>query len=700
MILADVRLLSGQRSKIPRANIKIYDLVKVNIYCFIYACYELEPEFESEEIMPRVEINFAKLRSSMKVRIRVNNCKTDANGVLKEDEMSVNSDVCTKNPIFGKRNQGVFKYATTEVMGSIDLAPNFILHVKNIHQSGFSILGKKSKLIGTISMHPTDQTKFVRLRDDNDLTDKLKPKFYTIKNNGEIKGKLLGFFAYSSSAKNEISLDKFRNTFKLSMKNFKLDFSVVGLRNLDSRNSKPEIHLAIPSYRFLAKIVPKKIGQRLDMSKEEKEGDAIAQISVYDPTEYKKSVSSNLLDYNPNICKCVKIDDLLLPSDPLYWPRAEITIINTESSGEKLFHTINLIECCEELVSALKLKKYLEAIGIKKKTEGKKDISSMAFGNGDETTGTNTIWKAEEQRTIIFRNSVKGKTWQKAPGKATFGNMGGTNLNPRGTRKKVGLGLIEENGVEEDEEDDSDEVEGFNNPFYRKQFSKKRSLGASESKPQGTNLMISGIGMNHIDQNNPSDTINIDKSRIPNVYFEELEPLNLLGESHRAATESGFYNGFTLQCLNLHKKLEMNKRKSRILEFRQKIKELKSDPNYDENLLSNYITRIKIIQNEFVNENKFFDYNLNDDKENFNYGRKIEKGNVDDSLKLPYKKLKLYFVGGNFTRVKGIRVNNFVHTGASKGGILKGGVRIRSKEAEEIEELQKTRKSSKGNSLI
>lgn len=102
-----------------------------------------------------------------------------------------------------------------------------------------------------------------------------------------------------------------------------------------------------------------------------------------------------------------------------------------------------------------------------------------------------------------------------------------------------------------------------------------------------------------------------------------------------------------------------------------------------------------MIEREYVNEKKFFNYNLNDEKENFNYGRRIEKGNVDDHLKLPYKKMKLYFVGGKFMKIRGFKENNFVHTGATKGGILKGGVRIRPYETEELEKLEKARNTSK-----
>lgn len=82
-ILADVRLLSGNQINIPRANFKNYDAVKVKFLCFIYGCYELEPDLLSNQVQAGVEIYFSKLTP-----------KTHTNLFLK-------SEIRTKNPIFG-----------------------------------------------------------------------------------------------------------------------------------------------------------------------------------------------------------------------------------------------------------------------------------------------------------------------------------------------------------------------------------------------------------------------------------------------------------------------------------------------------------------------------------------------------------------------------------------------------------------------
>lgn len=601
MILSNVQLLSGQQSKIPRPNLKVYDIVKIRLYCFIYACYELEPETESEEVKARIEINFAKLHSMQKVILNFPKIiskiflicfgKTGKNGEFLEDDMSFNSKFSTKNPIFGKNQKGVFTQAETEIMGSVELAPNFNLQVKNIHQSGYSILGKSNKTIGTLSMHPTDKSKFYRLRDDNDITDKLKPKFYTIKREGKITGKILGFFAYSITGKNEISFEKFTNVFKISMKKFKFDFSVVGLRNLDSKNPNPEISLKIPSYEFEVQILPGNT-QENENSVQPKNPE---KVRYYDPLEYKKSVSSSLLDYNPNICQCINIEDFILPSDPLYWPRGEITILNKSGTlgEEKLFHTVNLIECCDDLVSHSMLKNYLEDIGLLKRAKNK-DIKSIHFTGRDEgNLGSN--WKIEEQRSQLFRNSMRGKSWQFHTLKSAANFLGSQKFEKQSSyKKRAALGIVEENSEDDGEEEErSDEIiEGFSNPYYKKQFKKKQIQEKRLNKP-GNSLLMSGFGLNHIGQQKAGEgAINLDKARIPNVFFEELEPLNLMGESHRSTTDSGFYNGFVLECRNIHKKIEMNKRKTQIIELRESIKELKKDANYDENLLGKFFLKV------------------------------------------------------------------------------------------------------------
>ena len=96
-----------------------------------------------------------------------------------------------------------------------------------------------------------------------------------------------------------------------------------------------------------------------------------------------------------------------------------------------------------------------------------------------------------------------------------------------------------------------------------------------------------------------------------------------------------------------------------------------------------------------MTEKKFFNYNLADNKNQFDYGRRIEKKSIDENLVLPYKKFRLFFLGGPFSKVKGYREYNYVHTGMSKGGILKGGIRIQNIEQDDLDKLQKTKRSGK-----
>ena len=57
-------------------------------------------------------------------------------------------------------------------------------------------------------------------------------------------------------------------------------------------------------------------------------------------------VLSDLKEKNPNVCKTHCVLDLMLPKDPYYLPRAEISVLDTSSSifKEDLFSNINLIE--------------------------------------------------------------------------------------------------------------------------------------------------------------------------------------------------------------------------------------------------------------------------------------------------------------------------------------------------------------------
>ena len=136
--------------------------------------------------------------------------------------------------------------------------------------------------------------------------------------------------------------------------------------------------------------------------------------------------------------------------------------------------------------------------------------------------------------------------------------------------------------------------------------------------------------------------LEMQRNSIPNVYFEELEPLNLLALNERMTTLNGFYNGFSIECPTYMKQEEKNRRLREIKEMMTTIKEIKKKPEYDESELGDLLRKINKTKSEFVTENKFFGYMSKDDN-TFNYGREILKGSMDDSLAIPYKKYPVGF---------------------------------------------------------
>ena len=133
----------------------------------------------------------------------------------------------------------------------------------------------------------------------------------------------------------------------------------------------------------------------------------------------------------------------------------------------------------------------------------------------------------------------------------------------------------------------------------------------------------------------------MERNSIPNVYFEELEPLHLLCLNDKKTTLNGFYNGFSIECPTYMKQEEKNRRLREIKEMMTLMKGIKKKPDYDESELADLLRKINRTKSEFVTENKFFGYVGKEDN-TFNYGREILKGSLDDSLNVPYKK---YAVG-------------------------------------------------------
>lgn len=187
-----------------------------------------------------------------------------------------------------------------------------------------------------------------------------------------------------------------------------------------------------------------------------------------------------------------------------------------------------------------------------------------------------------------------------------------------------------------------------------------------------------GEGVEQEDMNRMVDEA-LQRNRIQNVFYEELEPLELLDLSTRSTTNSGFYNGFVVECPTTDKRQEKNQRLIDIKSIMDEIKDLKKTPNYDENELSDLLRKINTIKAEYMTENKFFGYQKKEDS-GFNYGREVVKGCLDDKLEIPYSRIDLYQFPNSVTSMfKGSRStkeNNFVFSGVKRGAILKGGVRL------------------------
>jgi hypothetical protein len=191
----------------------------------------------SNEVQAGVEVYFSKLTP-----------RSDKNLFLK-------SDLKTKNPIFGPKQQGDFIIKSTNIMGSVDLAPSFRIEVKNIASSTGFFGNKKNDMIGIVNLDLTNPDHFTRLRDDSDLHGNIEAKFYTLVHEGQIKGKILGFFGYCINSKADISESKFRKCFTITQESYNVDFSVIGLRNLDDKLQNPRVEFNIKPYG--AKIVYK-----------------------------------------------------------------------------------------------------------------------------------------------------------------------------------------------------------------------------------------------------------------------------------------------------------------------------------------------------------------------------------------------------------------------------------------------------------
>lgn len=178
----------------------------------------------------------------------------------------------------------------------------------------------------------------------------------------------------------------------------------------------------------------------------------------------------------------------------------------------------------------------------------------------------------------------------------------------------------------------------------------------------------------------------LQRNRIPNVFFEELELLNLMHLSEKSLTSSGFYNGFVVGCSTEEKRKEKERRMQTIIDTIGEIKDLKKkNPNYDENELNDLLRKINTEKAAFMTENKFFGY-AGSSEQGFNYGREVLKGAFEEKMEVPYRRYDLYQFPDTLTSLglgsKSTRENNFVYSGVKRGAILKGGIRLMSLEEE------------------
>lgn len=225
---------------------------------------------------------------------------------------------------------------------------------------------------------------------------------------------------------------------------------------------------------------------------------------------------------------------------------------------------------------------------------------------------------------------------------------------------------------------DGGDNKGFQNPHFKPMNDDDDVPKKAIEKSEGPGNKKKGLATGGINPEEMNKMIfqAMERNRIPNVFYEELEILEIMGLSTRNTTGSGFYNGFTVECPTNEKRIEKNKRLFEIKHTMEKIKELKKQPNYDENELSELLRIINRIKAEFMTENKFFGY-VGKEEDAFNYGRDVVKGSLDDKMILPYKRIELFQFASMISMESNVtREHNFVYSGVKRGAIMKGGIRL------------------------
>lgn len=436
LILANLRLLQGEGCKAPRPANRYDNETTLNVYCYVYSCVELAPQARFDKVRARIEMSFCDLRPNQDTydqlqqekQKKIDENKEAANpgapadskdkdkkddklkpGDKKTDKklvhpMIIESQHITKNPIFGDDLKGEVIVAPAKVTGGLDMAPSLILTVYNLEDPELFSKGKY-KEIGSCYISPA-QCRVVKGH-PGELAG-VEPQYYTLMGpGGTIQGKILMLIAFSKNLKESLPAEDFKKEFELKTNKYRLDFSCIGLRNLDSKCLTPEVTLRIPSYQLMirykhaanegeidaqetkiknkrkefekpelkkqksssSKTPVKEEPPLMDRGKEVKLGE---ELLYWNPEPDTGSYISTLIEYNPNICTTNKIRSFDMPENPLYWPRLEIQVFQKSQLllHSEYFTTVDLVECSDKLpkhnVTVLK-----EKLGmIKKSTDG------------------------------------------------------------------------------------------------------------------------------------------------------------------------------------------------------------------------------------------------------------------------------------------------------------------------------------------
>ena len=246
--------------------------------------------------------------------------------------------------------------------------------------------------------------------------------------------------------------------------------------------------------------------------------------------------------YNPNVILTCSLDKINLPSNKIYWPRAEIEIFNQKEL--KYFSSQNLVDC-DDSINMVWLKGYEHNLYgnslIKKGVKGVESNTATLLKGAD--VQQTVLKEVEYARNNMFRGSVRGKEWENF------------KLNQQHQIMNISKVIQLEEGSQSDDNELMPMRKGFDNPNNDQNINEslfmKGQLGGSFI-PNTNNNDKKSVSLKNknekLRENKEIEELDLEKARIPNVYLEELEPLNLINSSKKQYTKSGSYNGFSIIC--------------------------------------------------------------------------------------------------------------------------------------------------------